>query len=340
MDNYEVRFRNSLENEFEKVFDLNTEEMKEEFKLEINCPVCDSSSSKIKYQKDFFKFSECNDCGMVYLNPRLNDEATYNFYNGEWTKIYNEQKFKVEQEQNNYDDKRDIENLDLIMQHKSKGNLLEIGIGKGHFLKNALKKGFNVYGVELNIENCDKANTLLENKGTIINHDLFDASFEDGFFDVVYMKDVFEHVPNPIKMLEEINRISSKSAVLFIEVPNIDGAIFKIVKEKHVTVFGFEHLNYWAPKTLSLALKQANFETVKTIHQSDDFTIPYILSYCFFDSHTSLRKKRLNKFVFFIIRGFNFIFRKFPLKYTGYLLNRFVDNIGKGSQIKVLAMKK
>ena len=59
MDNYEVRFRNSLENEFKKVFDLNTEEMKEDFKLEINCPACDSSLSTIKYQKDFFKFSYC-----------------------------------------------------------------------------------------------------------------------------------------------------------------------------------------------------------------------------------------------------------------------------------------
>lgn len=339
MDNYEARFRNSLENEFKKVFDFHTGEMKEAFKLEINCPVCDSNSSKIKYKKDFFKFSECNNCEMIYLNPRLNDEATYNFYNGEWTKIYNEQKFKVEKEQNNYDDKRDIENLNLILQYKQKGNLLEIGIGKGHFLKNASEQGFNVYGVELNIENCAKANALLENKGTIINDDLFNASLEDGFFDVIYMKDVFEHVPNPMKMLEEINRISSKGAVLFIEVPNIDGAVFKITKEKHVTIFGFEHLNYWGEKTLSVALKKANFAPVKTIHQSDDFTVPHILSYCFFDSHTSLRKNNLNKFSLFIIRGINYVFRKFPFKYFSVFTNKIVDSLNKGSQIKIISIK-
>ena len=341
MSNYKNRLKQALQEEFDKVFDRENSKMKQEFSLKINCPVCNSSNKHLKYEKDLFTFSECSECSMIYLNPRLNDKATYDFYNGEWTKIYNEQKFKVDNEDlNNFDDTRDLENLSLIKKYKPKGGkLLEIGIGKGHFLRNALESKFDVFGVELNKENCEKANNQLSGHGTIINNDLFEASFKNDFFDVVYMKDVFEHVPNPTEMLEEINRISSKGAVLFIEVPNIDGAIFKLVKEKHVTIFGFEHLNYWSPKTLSLAFEKNNFSLAEEIHQSDDFTIPYILNYLYFDSHTSLNVLKRNKLILFLLKVVKYLFRIKGISYFNLLTNQVVDKLNMGSQIKVIGIK-
>lgn len=341
MSDYSQRLKKALFRESQKVFDYNNKTIKKDFFLEINCPVCSSDKRTIKYVKDFFKFYECSSCGMIYLNPRLTDKATYDFYNGDWTKVYNEKKFDISSlDIKNMDNRRDIDNLLLIKKYKPHGGiLLEIGIGKGYFLKNAIEMNFNVYGIELNKENCEKANTLLNNQGIIINNNLFDASLQSNFFDIVYMKDVFEHVPNPDKMLAEINRICKKGALIFIEVPNIEGAIFQVVKEKHVTIFGFEHLNYWSSKTLKLALSKNGFQMVEKKYQSDDFTIPYIISYLYIDTNTSLATVNQNKFVLFILRVVCYVFRIRPLSFIGNLTNKIVDFLGKGSQIKVLAIK-
>lgn len=342
IDDYELRLKTALKKQHEEVFDYRSETIKDKYREVINCPVCNCIDKIPKHKKDMFEFVECDSCGMVYLNPRLNNEATYAFYNSEWNSIYNEKKFDTNNwTLDNLDNKRDTDNLKLISKYKSeKGKLLEIGIGKGYFLKNASDFGYQVYGVELNKVNCEKANILLENKGKIINTDLISAKFENGLFDVIYMKDVFEHVPNPMEMLGEINRISKKGALLFIEVPNIDGAIFKITKEKHVTIFGFEHLNYWSPKTLSLAFNKNEFEVCDIEHQSDDFTIPYIISYLFFNSHTSLENKALNSIPKTILKILRIIFLIKPFKYFNMLSNSIVDKLKMGSQIKVIGLKK
>lgn len=57
--------------------------------------------------------------------------------------------------------------------------------------------------------------------GVDVVHDLtqFLWPFEDQEFDEVYMKDVLEHLPDTIKTLEEIYRITKPRAKIFIAVP-------------------------------------------------------------------------------------------------------------------------
>lgn len=341
MNNHNDRLKDALRKQHSEVFDYDVGEIISKFKKEISCPVCDTAENTVKFTKDLFNFVKCSNCGMVYLNPRLSDKATYSFYNSEWNDIYNEKKFDVNESTiDTIENRRDLENLSTLKKYSGAGNeLLEIGIGKGFFLSSAENEGFKVTGVELNKENCMKAKDVLSSSSTIINSDIYEANLKSNFYDCVYMKDVFEHVPDPLIMLREINRVSKKGGVIFIEVPNIEGLVFKITKQKHSTIFGFEHLNYWSPKTLTEILNRAGYKVVGVQHHSDDFTIGYILQYLFFESHTSLISPKLNKLSRFVIRAVIYLFNKTPFKIVNKISNAFADLLSLGSNIKIIALK-
>ena len=62
---------------------------------------------------------------------------------------------------------------------------------------------------------------LVKLEGVDIAHDLtkFPWPWQDSEFDEVYMKDVLEHLPDTIKTLEEIHRITKPNAKIYIAVP-------------------------------------------------------------------------------------------------------------------------
>src|SRR5207244_3214059 len=150
-------------------------------------------------------YVKCQDCSMVYMNPRLSRDATYAFYNSKANAIYNEGKFDEPSASTALDDEINLANLRLIEQYGggARGNLLEIGSAKGTFLLRAKEHGYTVYGLELNERNLQSSRELVGE--TIYDVDLFDAHLETGKFDVIYMRDVIEHIPDPKPFLRELN---------------------------------------------------------------------------------------------------------------------------------------
>lgn len=340
MNDHNTRLRNALLKQHKLIFDYDTKQLRDEFCEYLDCPVCESCEKETAFMKDWFTFSRCLNCGMIYLNPRLNDKATYEFYNSEWNTIYNEQKFDAITIATSMDDKINHRNLELIKKIKANnGALLEVGIGKGYFLKKAQEMGYDVYGVELNKKNCESAIKLLGDPDRVFNSDIHDAKFKEDRFDVIYMRDVFEHVPNPRKLLAEFNRIGKKGCVIFIEVPNIEGWIYKIVKERHVCIFAFEHLNYWSPETLSKLLKSSGFTVRDTLHESLDFKLSHILSYYYKSAFTSLNDCRAKGLFGLALKIAKIAFLLPPLSFVDDLLPVFADKCKRGSVIRTIAIK-
>jgi len=42
------------------------------------CPLCGSESSSLLYEINSYKYNKCNNCELVYLNPRLKEESLLN----------------------------------------------------------------------------------------------------------------------------------------------------------------------------------------------------------------------------------------------------------------------
>jgi 2-polyprenyl-3-methyl-5-hydroxy-6-metoxy-1,4-benzoquinol methylase len=335
---YAARLHAALVEQHRKCFDPERRALRPEYAEYIDCPVCDSSNAELFFEKDWFTFSRCRECAMVYLNPRLNEQATYAFYNSQWNAIYNETKFDEVSTSTKLDDEINAANLERIVRLRDHGRLLEIGCAKGFFLRTAKNAGFEVHGLELNERNARIARADVGDG--VLNVDLFTAAYPADHFDVIYMRDVFEHVPKPKAMLEEMNRIARPGCVVFIEVPNIEGLMYKLVRQRHICVFGFEHLNYWAPETLGNLLERTGWTVRDVVHSSLDFSLRDVLLAYARPGFTTLFPPEPPPVVRKTLEVLLDVFARPPLARLDPMITRALANrVRRGSVIKVLAEK-
>lgn len=337
---WKTRWQSALIEQHALLFDYITKSIKFQFAETVNCPVCDSSRAALFFEKDWFQYVKCQDCSMVYMNPRMNRAATHAFYNSNVNAIYNETKFDQVSSSTELDDRINFGNLKLIDKFRcgEKGTLLEVGSAKGFFLSKAREMGYRIYGLELNQANYKYSREKLGD--TILNVDLADAKFEDKKFDVVYMRDLIEHIPTPKSFLNEIGRITKPGGIVFVETHNIEGWIYKITRERHTVIFGFEHPNHWSPRTLAKALAQHGFAVREVVHVSLDFTLRAIMDYLTEPGFTTVYPQPVGRgirlFVRILRKLFSFKVIRWPDSHTlPYLANLF----RRGSIMKVIAQK-
>ena len=86
--------------------------------------------------------------------------------------------------------------------------------------------------------------------GVDIVHDLrqFPWPFEDGQFEEVYMKDVLEHLPDTIRTMEELYRITKPGAKVYITVPYWNSCT-AIGDPTHVKLFNEFSFDFFDPTT-------------------------------------------------------------------------------------------
>lgn len=85
----------------------------------------------------------------------------------------------------------------------------------------------------------------IKTKETDVIHDLdiFPWPFEDEEFDWVRAQDVFEHVEEPVKFVEEIHRISKNNAIIIIRSPHL--ASKNWVDPTHRRMVGWNTFDYF-----------------------------------------------------------------------------------------------
>lgn len=118
----------------------------------------------------------------------------------------------------------------IIQRYFSGKSLVEIGCGKGFFLKHLLSKGFDVKGI-------DPAYT--GEHPTIIK-----AYFEPNLSlsgEAIILRHVLEHVPDPVTFLSGVKKANGNKGYIYIEVPCFDW----ICKHRAWFDIYYEHVNYF-----------------------------------------------------------------------------------------------
>ena len=156
------------------------------------------------------------------------------------------------------------EKLDTILKYlPGRGRILDVGCAAGFFLKIMEGEGYETQGVEISKYASSYARNVL--KLNIVEGGLLSARFPDGFFDVITMWDVLEHLPNPLEALAECDRIMKKSGILIVETLNVDTLTVRILKQNWPLFKPPYHLFYFNRKTLKLMLSKSGFEIIRII---------------------------------------------------------------------------
>jgi SAM-dependent methyltransferase len=106
--------------------------------------------------------------------------------------------------------------LDQFASLRAPGRLLEVGSAGGWLLKHAAERGWEAQGVELSGAAVAQARTL---GVTVFHGELAAARLPGSFFDLVYMGDGLEHVPDCRATLDEVVRVLKPAGHLYLRGP-------------------------------------------------------------------------------------------------------------------------
>ena len=245
----------------------------------VSCNLCGSTRQKQLWTgRDWaygfpgdFGMVTCEECGLIYLNPRPSPEEIGAYYPDEYEPYARTRGTRS--------------SLSLLIQRlklrsrvrtvtrlAAGGRLLDLGCGSGGFLREMQRlPEWQVQGIEVSQETAAFAREQLDldvQAGT-----LEDAHLPANFFDVVTMWDVLEHLADPLGALREIHRILKPSGLLISSSPNAASLDAKVFGRYWIGLDFPRHLYVFAPSTLFDLLHKAGLQPEE--------------SFCFYGRYTT-----------------------------------------------------
>lgn len=258
----------------------------------VNCNLCNADDTFLVTTQNGYKVVRCKSCGLVYVNPRPDNEALKHLYDE-----YHQRNGKVVSDWAKLMGKNFKEILLFLNKAlPDKGKLLDIGCGYGHFIEIMKQQGWSVYGIDLS----PKVLLYAKEKGLdVLETSIDDVSVPDEYFDVVTAFYVLEHVTNPLHVLKNMYKMLKPCGILVLRVPHTTPIIrilsfFRIKNNLYDTPY---HLFDYSPEIIIQLLKKAGFSSVKVTPGSP--TIPANV----FEMIVSVVSGSLSKFLFAISAG-------------------------------------
>jgi 2-polyprenyl-3-methyl-5-hydroxy-6-metoxy-1,4-benzoquinol methylase len=243
-----------------------------------SCELCGSAEQTRRYVFDDIEVVRCRSCGLVFnpayhqLNPRRLYTSDYFLDRGGY--FCTPEKATTPMEELAEHIRSFREGLKLIRVHRERGRLLDVGCAVGLFLSMARKQGWQVWGVDVSEYATSVAKRSFEHG--IYTGELVDARFSSGFFDVITLWDVVEHLVHPLSVLREVRRILKDDGIVLLDTPN-EGAlirkaaylIYQMLARK-VTyparkLYHIYHLHYFSDATLRRLFDLSGFEVIEML---------------------------------------------------------------------------
>jgi 2-polyprenyl-3-methyl-5-hydroxy-6-metoxy-1,4-benzoquinol methylase len=228
----------------------------------MQCYLCQSNSflTRKGRVRDFpeLKVIECEDCGLVTLDSK--DHIGGNFYqNSGMHGLIKDELITIEEwlKITEIDDQRRFQMFKPLITNKS---LLDFGCGNAGFLKKAKIVSSSVMGIELEKRVIDYYSDEI-----LIFENIRDLNIK---FDVITSFHVFEHLENPLEILNDLGKLLNPNGKIIIEVPNSDDALLTLFESESFQNFTYwsQHLFLFNSNSLKRLVKKSNLNFCEIIH--------------------------------------------------------------------------
>lgn len=230
----------------------------------MKCVLCENNYFEIlsnKVRNDLpIKIVKCKKCSLVSLEDPIKNAVNYS--GEEYRKLHSPVigKELTPKEMFNFElqfQKQRIKHIQSLL--KSTYRILEIGSSTGHFLFSIKDLVNEVVGIELNQSHAKFSRDHCKLK--VYDTPLGDAPLEEGYFDVIFLFQVFEHIPNPLEFLCLAKKFLKPNGKICVEVPNIKDALLQVYQIPSFSEFYYRqpHSYYYSKETLLEIMKKAGF---------------------------------------------------------------------------------
>jgi 2-polyprenyl-3-methyl-5-hydroxy-6-metoxy-1,4-benzoquinol methylase len=236
----------------------------------IPCNACGADDPRELSVVGDWHINACNRCSLVYVNPVPFFEPSREFSEMSLEFQYTRFQQNVTDEVLRHDEAQFRRQAALAARyagrHVGAGAFFDLGCGSGSTVRVASMMGWDATGLDI-----DPA--LVEIGRRQLGADLRcgtlpDASLPSGRFDFVRLRDVIEHLPNPLAVLVEIARLLAPGGVVLIATPN-EGSLptrarelLGIPRSTVATVNPPHHLHGFTPRTLDRIVRRAGLRPV------------------------------------------------------------------------------
>ncbi len=230
----------------------------------MHCPICGKEKTVSFFAKAQssdalirkMSLTQCANCRVVFAqNYQVDRKAIYNKNYATWgADLANELAAVSEAKKVSF--VHQLEKIKKFIDPQNK-KLLDVGTGGGFLLEVATAMGFNCFGIEPATYACQLAKNKFGEK--IFCGTLEQARYPDIFFDVICLTDVLEHLKEPLKTLQEVNRILKPGGFIFVISPDTNSLSKKILGTNWFQ-YKYEHLFYFNKKSFRFIMEEAGFE--------------------------------------------------------------------------------
>jgi len=189
--------------------------------------------------------------------------------------------------------KNHLKAVERLNHYCPPGKILDLGCGWGFFLAAAREKGWEPFGIEPLPGHALYARSKLGL--SVITDTLHPDTYREDFFDAITSFQVFEHLPDPGQVLEQLQSFQKSNGILLLEVPNIDTWSLRVLGKYH-RHYNPDHINFFSKGTLTRFLNDHGYQVLETYTPRRYMTIHYLVNYW-------LRRFLPGKFVDFLLKS-------------------------------------
>lgn len=211
--------------------------------------LCSSRSSAQSEPRAAIYLGFCHDCGHVFNIAY--DPSQLKYRPGYEKSLRGSERFRE------YDDAL----VDALLEryHLRRRRIIEIGCGRGEFLRALCERGENA-GIGFDPSYSGEEESASEVPGIVIHPEVYGARKEELNAEFICSRHTLEHVGDPRGFLRDVrNATTSVGIPVFFEVPNglytlRDGGIWDII---------YEHSSYFTPSSLARVFRETGYEPVE-----------------------------------------------------------------------------
>jgi SAM-dependent methyltransferase len=207
----------------------------------------------------------CEICGLVRSDPRADSNTLARLYSQSGG-------FTAEESNLRRTYARYLDHL--LTYGRRSGSLLEIGCGTGFFLVEAQRRGYVTTGVEPSSGAVAQAPSVVRDR--IIQTMFQPGLFEAGSFDVICLFQVFDHVPDPGRVLDECHRILRPGGVMLALNHNIDAVINRLLGDRS-PIIDIEHTFLYGPATMCSIFAAHRFQVCEVGRVWNQYSLTYLV---------------------------------------------------------------
>lgn len=222
-------------------------------KIKTSCRVCSGKFFSAWGERDGLPLYQCDNCELVFFYPYPSQEELAAYYND---KYHEERGYGGAGEAGQLRRRMyELDIMDLEGRLGRQGRFLDVGCAEGIFLS-MLDSGWEKTGIDISRQAVDRAK---QKEG--VKAEVKDISeMVEGYFDVIHLRGVFEHLLNPMEFVRNANaKLRDNGCLVLSNTPNIGGPVPHIFRGRFKLVIPREHVNYFSLNTMETLAKLAGF---------------------------------------------------------------------------------